>query len=108
MKEVNYFGNLINERQTPYKIREFEARAIAQKKFRDKGLQLYIIDNNYAVARVKNGKITRYTILGDIDNYKELYTNSRDNEAVCRQALYHGACLLTRRAGKTIGLGYDL
>jgi len=108
MKEVNYFGNLINERQTPYKIREFEARAIAQKKFRDKGYQLYIIDDNYAVARVKNGKITRYTILGDIDNYKELYTNSRDNEAVCRQALYHGACLLTRRAGKTIGLGYDL
>jgi len=108
MKEVNYFGNLINERQTPYKIREFEERAVIQRKFRDKGLQLYIIDNNYAVARVKNGKITRYTILGDIDNYKELYTNSRDNEAVCRQALYHGACLLTRRAGKTIGLGYDL
>jgi len=108
MKEVNYFGNLINERQTPYKIREFEERAVIQRKFRDKGLQLYIIDNNYAVARVKNGKITRYTILGDIDNYKELYTNSRDNEAVCRQALYHGACLLTRRAGRTIGLGYDL
>jgi len=108
MRDTKYFGNLINERQTPYKIREFEERAIAQKKFRDKGLQLYIIDDNYAVARVKNGKVTRYTILGDIDGYKELYTNSRDNEAVCRQALYHGACLLTRRAGRTIGLGYDL
>ena len=108
MRDTKYFGNLINERQTPYKIREFEERAIAQKKFRDKGLQLYIIDNNYAVARVKNGKVTRYTIVGNMDDYKELYTNSRDNDDVCRQALYHGACLLTRRAGKTIGLGYDL
>ena len=108
MRDTKYFGNLINERQTPYKIREFEERAIAQRKFRDKGFQLYIIDDNYAVARVKNGKVTRYTIVGNMDDYKELYTNSRSSEDVCRQALWHGACLLTRRAGRPIGLGYDL
>ena len=108
MRKIDYFGNLINEKINPFTIGEFESRAIAQKKWRVANYGLYIIDDRYAVARLKGGKITRFTIVGEIENYRTLYTNSRDSDSVCRQALYHGACILTKRGGKTIGLGYDI
>jgi len=111
MKDLNRFGNLINEQDNPIVIRDIEKLAISQgrKYYRD-NIQVYLWDNLIVVARVKyyGGKITRYTILGDRDDYRVLYTNSRDSEDILKQALWHGACILTRRAGITIGLDYNL
>jgi hypothetical protein len=111
MKDLQRFGNLINEQDNPIVIRDIEKLAVSQgrKYYRD-NIQVYLWDNLIVVARVKyyGGKITRYTILGDRDDYRVLYTNSRDSEDILKQALWHGACILTRRAGNTIGLDYNL
>lgn len=109
-KEVNYFGNLINEQVKQGTIAEFLKVAIPQKHYKDSQFQVYLLGNEIAVGRIssKTDKIIRYCILGDRETYRQLYTNSRNNEDIFRQALYHGACILTNRNGKSIGLGYDL
>lgn len=108
MQEIKYFGNLINEKVKPVPLKEFKEKAIPQQKWKAEGYMLYILDNKYAVARLKGSKILDYCIVGDVDDYRELYTNNKSSESKCRQALYHGVCLLTRRKRKTIGLGYDV
>lgn len=109
MKDLERFGNLLNEQDNPIVIREFEQSAISQGRryYRD-GFQVYLLDDILAVAKMSNGKITRYTLLGNRDEYKQVYTGSRDSVDIMEQALYHGACILTRRAGQTIGLNYNI
>ena len=108
MKKVEYFGNLINEQVNLERIRDFENKAIPQKNYRSGVFQVYLLDDEIAVARKKGNKITRYTVLGKREDYRTIYTNSRDSVDILKQALYHGACILTNRGGKAIGLGYDL
>lgn len=109
-KDVKRFGNLINEQVKESTVREFLERAIPQKNYKADSFQVYLLDDEIAVARIsrKSDKVIRYCILGDRETYRQLYTNSRNNEDIFRQALYHGACILTNRNGKSIGLGYDL
>ena len=108
MKDLQRFGNLLNEQDNPILIKDFEEVAIPQKKYRDGNIQLYIYEDMLAVATLNKGKITRYTLLGNRDEYKTMYSGSRATEDIFRQALWHGACILTRRAGITIGLDYNL
>lgn len=109
-KELQFFGNLINEQVKQGSIADFLKVAVPQKNYREGQFQVYLLDNEIAVGRLssKDNKTIRYTILGDRDTYRQMYTNSRDSEDIFRQALYHGACILTNRNGKAIGLGYDL
>lgn len=101
-KEVEYFGNLINEKINPYTLTEFRKGARVQPN--QKGMyQLYIINEEYAVCKMLNGVITDYCIIADIQEYKQLYTNSKCTIDLTKQALYHGVCIL-----EGIGLGYDL
>lgn len=108
--EVKYFGNLLNEQVHEESIKDFLKRAVPQEKYKADNFQVYLLDDEVAVARLssKNSKVIRYTILGNRYSYKQMYTNSHESEDIFRQALYHGACILTRRNGKSIGLGYDL
>lgn len=101
MKDVEMFGNLLNQVLKPYSLKYVRDNAQLQGQ---KGMyQLAIIDDEYIVVKCLGGTITDYCIIDTRDNYKELYTNSKDSQAVRRQALYHGTCLL-----EGYGLGYDL
>ena len=108
MKDLQRFGNLLNEQDNPILIKDFEKIAIPQRKYRADNVQLYMYEDILAVATLNKGKITRYTLLGNRDEYKTMYSGSRATEDIFRQALWHGACILTRRAGNTIGLDYNL
>jgi hypothetical protein len=101
MRKVDYFGSLLNEKVSPYSLSFFRDNAIDQTK---RGIyRLYIIEDNYAVAKVLNGKILDYTVIDNVYDYKEVYTHSKDSDDVRRQAIYHGTCIL-----EGYGLGYDL
>ena len=102
MRDKDYFGNLINEKEAPYSLRYFKANALIQEG--QKGVyRLYILGDSYAVAKCIGNNIVDYCILGNVYDYKELYTNSRNSKETLRQALYHGACIL-----EGVNLGYNL
>lgn len=102
MKRVEYFGNLLNEKINPYPLKQFVAEAMPQGKQCGR-YRLYIIDNYYAVAKLEKGAVKDYCLVGNLDEYKRVYTNSKDATDTKEQALYHGVCLL-----EEVGLGYDL
>lgn len=109
MKDLNRFGNLLNEQDNPILIRDFEreAHSLGRNYYRD-GFQVYIYNEYIAVAKISHSKITRYTLIEKEENYRLLYSGSRERHDILLQALYQGACILTRRAGMTIGLNYNI
>ena len=109
MKNQQRFGNLLNEQSNPILIRDFEKEAYSLgRNYYRGGFQVYIYGEYIAVAKISHSRITRYTLIDKEENYRLLYSGGRDRHELLLQALYQGACILTRRAGKTIGLSYNL
>lgn len=109
MKNLERFGNLLNEQDNPIVIKDFEqeAHSLGRNYYRD-GFQVYTYNGYIAVAKISHSKITRFTLIEEEENYRLLYSGGRDRHELLLQALYQGACILTRRAGKTIGLDYNI
>lgn len=98
-----YFGNLINHIKNPYTNEEFERLASRQADRLGDGYNLYIINGWYAVAKVNNNKVVRYTLVDRIDTAKELYTGSRHPLKIKRQVKWQGVSIL-----EGYGIGFNI
>lgn len=109
MTKLQRFGNLLNEQDNPIVIKDFEqeAHSLGRNYYGD-GFQVYLYNGYIAVAKISHSKITRYTLIEREDDYRLMYSGSRERHDLLLQALYQGACVLTRRAGQTIGLDYNI